>query len=125
MHRHFCQVIMEPIEALVVPGTNIICAPGYHPDHPVRQLCDTPQHLPAYDEMMNTGVVADSLLHVLLGEYAARKETIVRWMVRLGLLVPVREATKTLASTADHPYLCDGVPSYIAPTLLLDEREGQ
>ena len=128
---------MDPIEALVVPATNIICTPGLHNNRRVHQLCEAPEHKRAYQIMKERGEVADSLLHVLLSdaEHEVRKETIVRWMVRLSLLVPVREGTEPLAlpvalsspppTPAGHIYLREGVPSYIAPALLLDGREGE
>lgn len=122
MYRHVGQVILDPmvlkrIEALVVPPMNITCT--------------APEHQLAFQNMKQVGEVADSLLHVLLSnpEHAAHKETIVRWMVHMSLLVPVREGAKALASPAStpagHPYLCDGVPSYIAPALLPDKNESE
>ena len=109
------QVIMDPIEALVVPATNIIFTPGLHTTRKIHNLCQG-QHPAAYEDMINNGKVADALLHVLLSDpvHAARKETIVEWMVRLSLLVPVRDPETKSSQTL----ICPGFPCFIAPALL-------
>ena len=107
---------MKPIEALVDPATVIICREGLHTDgRPVHVHCKH-QYTDEYDAMRVSAVVGDALLQGLLSDpvYATRKKTIVQWMARLSLLVPVCDPETKANQSLTRP----GVPRYIAPALL-------
>jgi len=132
-------VIIDPVAYFVTPATVIISK--LTPTKEDSTVHETEIHRNArkfqreeYDRLVSAGVLADSLIPLLLKQYKDRIPKIVRLMVKYGLLVPIiknKFSTTNTNSTiytlyfhftclmlSSESFILESVEEYIAPALL-------